>query len=49
MADTETKTPFEANGDTIAEIKALVDALPDAGSGRWGHESDCREQGGELY
>ena len=31
MADT--KTPLEANGDTIAEIKALVDALPDAGSG----------------
>ena len=29
----ETKTPLEANGDTIAEIKALVDALPDAGSG----------------
>lgn len=33
MADTDTKTPLEANGDTIAEIKALVDALPDAGSG----------------
>ena len=29
----ETKTPLEANGDTIAEIKALVDALPDAVSG----------------
>ena len=29
----ETKTPLEANGDTIAEIRALVDALPDAGSG----------------
>ncbi len=29
----ETKTPLEANGDTIVEIKALVDALPDAGSG----------------
>ena len=29
----ETKTPLEANGDTIAEIKTLVDALPDAGSG----------------
>ena len=29
----ETKTPLEANGDTIAEIKTMVDALPDAGSG----------------
>lgn len=26
----ETKTPLEANGDTIAEIKTLVDGLPDA-------------------
>ena len=33
MADTETKTPLEANGDTIAEIKTMVDALPEAGGG----------------
>lgn len=33
MADTETKTPLEANGDTIAEIKTLVDELPEAGGG----------------
>ena len=33
MADTVTKTPLEANGDTIAEIKTMVDGLPDAGSG----------------
>lgn len=31
MADTETKTPLEANGDTIAEIKTMVDALPEKG------------------
>lgn len=29
----ETKTPLEANGDTIAEIKTMVDELPEAGSG----------------
>lgn len=29
----ETKTPLEANGDTIAEIKTLVDGLPEAGGG----------------
>lgn len=33
MADTETKTPLEANGDTIAEIKTMVDELPEAGGG----------------
>ena len=33
MADTETKTPLEANGDAIAEIKTLVDELPEAGGG----------------
>lgn len=33
MADTETKTPLEANGDTIAEIKTMVDGLPEAGGG----------------
>lgn len=27
----ETKTPLEANGDTIAEIKTLVNELPEAG------------------
>lgn len=27
----ETKTPLEANGDTIAEIQALVENLPEAG------------------
>lgn len=29
----EMKTPLEANGDTIAEIKTLVDELPEAGGG----------------
>lgn len=29
----ETKTPLEANGDTIAEIKTMVDELPEAGGG----------------
>lgn len=33
MADTETKTPLEANGDTIAEIKTMVDELPEASGG----------------
>lgn len=33
MADAETKTPLEANGDVIAEIKTMVDELPEAGSG----------------
>lgn len=33
MADTATKTPLEANGDTIAEIKTMVDELPEAGGG----------------
>lgn len=33
MADTETKTPLEANGDTIAEIRTMVDGLPEAGGG----------------
>ena len=28
----ETKTPLEANGDTIAEIQALVDGLPEKGA-----------------
>lgn len=29
----ETKTPLEANGDTLAEIKTMVDGLPEAGGG----------------
>lgn len=29
----ETKTPLEANGDAIAEIKTMVDELPEAGGG----------------
>lgn len=29
----ETKTPLEANGDTIAEIKTMVDGLPEADGG----------------
>lgn len=29
----ETKTPLEANGDTIAEIKTLVEGLPEKGGG----------------
>lgn len=33
MADTDTKTPLEANGDTIAEIKTMVDELPEKGGG----------------
>lgn len=33
MAETETKTPLEANSDAIAEIMTLANSLPSAGGG----------------